>query len=169
MKENINIKVIERAGKSVKTILPGLQTEQNCGRNDCMIHTSGGKGDCNVEGIVYKVQCLKCKEQNIDSVYIGESSRSGYVRGKQHLEAARTPKTHESNAIARHIIEYHESKNDYTTFKMDIINTFNRPLQRQLKEGIEIARCKADIVMNSKLDHYQPGIRRVVFVQELDS
>ena len=91
----------------------------------------------------------KCKEQNLDSVYIGESSRSGYVRGKQHLEAAKTPKSHENNAIARHILEYHESENDSTIFKMDVINSFNRPLQRQLKEGIEIARCEADILMNS--------------------
>ena len=170
-KENINIQVVERAGKSVKEILPGLKSEQNCGRNDCLVHQFRGKGDCNIEGIVYQIQCLKCKEQNINSLYIGESSRSAYVRGKQHLEAAKKPniKGHESNALAKHLIEYHEGRGDRSAFRMDVMDSFKRPLQRQLREGIEIVRCEADRVMNSKSDYHQLGIRRVVFAEELDT
>ena len=38
-------------------------------------------------------------------------------------------------------------------------------MERQIREGIEILHTidQADIVLNSKLDHYQPAIRRVTF------
>ena len=36
--------------------------------------------------MVYKGICLKCRDKRKTSVYIGEMSRSGNVRGRQHLE-----------------------------------------------------------------------------------
>ena len=37
------------------------------------------------------------------------------------------------------------------------------PLERQGREGVEIVRAKADYMLNSKLDHFEPGIRQVIF------
>ena len=39
----------------------------------------------------------------------------------------------------------------------------NTPLERQVREGVEIVRAEADVVLNSRLDYFQPGIRRVTF------
>ena len=69
----------------------------------------GGKGNCDRESVVYKGTCLTCRDHR-DHVYIGETSRSGYVSGKQHLEAIR---------------EYHRNG---TRFKMDIVK-YLRPRQ----------------------------------------
>ena len=94
-------------------------------------------------------------------MYIGESSRSGYMRGKKHLEAIRYHHKHQSNAFAKHIKEKHDGK--ITKFTMSMIKYPNTPLERQVREGIEIVRAGADFVLNSKLDHFQPAIRRVRF------
>ena len=56
--------------------------------------------------------CLSCDDMMMgrSSAYIGESSRSGYVRGKQHLEAIEDHHIHQSNAFAKHIKEKHDGK-----------------------------------------------------------
>ena len=72
-----------------------------------------------------------------------------------------------ANAFVKHIKECHEGQNG-TLFQMDIIKTFKKPLERQTREGIEIFRANADIVLNSKLDHFQPGLRRITFGDILD-
>ena len=48
---------------------------------------------------MYKGHCLTCEEVGKNSVYVRESSRSGYVRGKQHLEAIKDHHKHQSNAF----------------------------------------------------------------------
>ena len=51
---NIKVKIVERAGKSIKSMLPGLKEEKKCGRSDCIVHVTGGKGNFNREGVVYQ-------------------------------------------------------------------------------------------------------------------
>ena len=50
---------------------------------------------------------------------------------------------------------------------MKVLKSYQRPLERQIAEGVIIHNLDADITMNSKLDHYQPAIRRVTFTNEL--
>ena len=159
--EGLNIKVVERAGVKISSLLPGLKEKENCEREDCFIHTTGGRGNCNKENVVYKGECLECEDMGKKSVYIGESSRSAYVRGKQHLEAIKEHNKHQSNAYAKHIKDRHEGRK--TKFRMNIITYHNTPLERQVREGVEIVRADADVVLNSRLDYFQPGIRRVTF------
>ena len=113
------------------------------------MHTGGGKGDCNREGIVYRGQCMSCKNDGKTSVYIGESSRSGYVRGRQHAAAIREPERNKSNAFAKHLREHHDGERD-VKFEMDIVGSYKRPIERQLREGVEIARAEVDMLLNSK-------------------
>ena len=161
------IKIVERAGRSIGSMLPGLKENGICGRKDCFIHTTGGRGNCNKESVVYKGQCLTCRDRhNQEAVYIGESGRSTYVRGRQHLAAIADPRRHGENAFAKHIIEKHSNEHNLK-FKMDIIDTFKRPLQRQIREGVEIYGAGADILLNSKLDHYKPAVKMMTFGDRL--
>ena len=124
---------------------------------------------CNKEGVVYRGECLLCKAKGKSSIYIGESGRSAYFRGKQHLKAISKPEDHETtNAFAKHLMEHHAGENNPKPFQMSIIDTYRRPLQRQIREGIEIYRCNSEIPMNSKLNHYQPGVRRIAFTNSLE-
>ena len=158
----VNIKVVEKAGIKLATLLPGLREEENCGRDNCFVHSTGGRGNCNRENIVYKGQCLTCNDKGRTSVYIGESGRSAYVRGKQHLDAVKDHRRNQSNAFARHIKEHHNNRE--TKFKMEVITGNRTSLERQVREGVEIMRANnADILMNSKLEYYQPGLRKLTF------
>ena len=121
----IDIKIVEKARVKIGKILPGLKGKEGCGREDCFIHTTGGKGDCNRENVVYKGTCLTCKDKGKTSVYIGETSRSGYVRGRQHLEAIKDYSRNGNNAFGRHIGEEHGGEE--TELKRDIIKCFRTP------------------------------------------
>ena len=102
--------------------------------------------------MVYKGTCLTYKDNGKKSVYIGETSRSAYVRGKQHMEAIR-------DYSRKHIGDEHAGNE--TRFRLDIIKYLHSPLEIQVREGVEIVKAKADLVLNSKLDHFQPGMRRI--------
>lgn len=168
-KGKITVKIVERAGKKLKSILPGLKEETNCNREDCVVHKNGGRGNCNIEGAVYRGECITCKEDERQCVYIGETGRSTYVRGKQHMTAMKNPnrQTSSSNAFAKHMIKHHNGS-PRTKFRVDVVATFKKPLERQVREGIEIIRAEADELMNSKLDHYLPTVRRATFTNILD-
>jgi len=145
-----------------------LKEETDCERGDCVVHAFGGKGNCNKEGAVYQGDCKTCAEKGVKSIYIGETSRSTYVRGQQHLKAMQNPvQSKNKNAFAKHIIEKH-GDGEKVKFGFKIVKNFAKPLERQVREGVEILGMRADVVMNSKLDHYKPAIRRVGFTDILD-
>ena len=152
----------------MRSILPGLKEETKCGRENCVVHTSGGKGNCNKQGAVYQGICVCCEQNNVRSVYFGETGKSTFVRGKQHLTAIGDPVGKQrGNAFAKHIMEKHNG-NRNIKFRFNVVKTFKKPMERQIREGVEIARAEVDMLLNSKLDHYQPQMRRVRFTQFFD-
>lgn len=157
----ISIKIVERAGRKLRSILPGMREENDCGREDCLVHMNDGKGRCDREGVVYRGTCIICEEGGKKALYIGESGRSAYARGKDHLKAIENPQSNTHNAFVKHMAEEHGEEE--AKFRMDIIKAFDKPLERQVREGVEIMRMNADIRLNSKLDFIQPGMRRVAF------
>ena len=141
---------------------------------------------------MYRIDCTTCKSDGPSSspdpgregtatlvseriagkkaVYWGESSRSALVRGRQHLEALKKPSDHMENALARHKKLYHAA-GETPNFKMTLVGSFPKPLERQVWEGVLIRRGEsgdADILMNSKLDHYAPAVGRMVMSRSVD-
>ena len=121
----------------------------------------GGKGNCNIEGTVYRGECKECH-----AVYIGESSRSTYRRGKDHITAMNNLRSHANNGFAKHIIEKHAGNNPQ--FNVTVVKSYRKPMERQVREGVEILGVNHGDCMNSKLDHIQPALRRVGFLNILD-
>ena len=89
------VKIVERGGKTLMDMLarPNPWASQPCGREGCWVcKTEEGQkssGKCNKEGIVYRIQCMTCKELGVTADYIGESSRSAYQQGKEHARDIR--------------------------------------------------------------------------------
>ena len=110
---NIKIKIVERTGDKLSDILHKSDSwsDEDCGRVDCLVCASAGekdvKGKCKKRNVIYETYCETCemedgeqiegenkekkKEENkgkkvYKNVYIGESNRSSYERGKEHLE-----------------------------------------------------------------------------------
>ena len=107
-RSHLRVNIFERAGRSTRSLLPGIEEDNGCGREDCMIHTTGGKGNCKCESVVYKGTCVTCakRQESTKSIYYGESGRSAYVRGKQHISAIKNPMKHPHNGFAKHIYIY---------------------------------------------------------------
>ena len=114
---------------------------------------------------MYEGKCVTCEENGVVSLYIGETSRSMYFRGRQHLASIQQPERNTHNAFSKHINEYHP--NQPGNFTVNVTQTCRTPLERQIVEGVKIVNIKSDIPMNSKLDHYQPAIGRVTITNHL--
>ena len=100
--------------------------------------------------------------------YYGETSRSIYVRGKQHLSALEKADQHKDNAFVNHRNNFHKGEEQEVRFKLSLVKKFKRPLERQVWEGVEIHKADVDIVMNSKLDHYQPAVGRMTIINQVE-
>ena len=177
-----SVKVIERAGVKLQYQIPGLKEPSDCGKEDCFLHTTGGKGNCRKEGLVYKGTCITCMDKgpssevdregkvrrlegerrgNVKSLYWGESSFGAYVRGLQHMKALEKPRSHQENAFFRHREDFHLGEEGDVQFKLELIRNFSKPMGRLVCEGCNIS-TEADICMNGKLDHFRPGVGKVV-------
>ena len=44
--EVLKIKVVERAGRKLSHQVPGLMCSVDCSRDNCFLHSTGGRGDC---------------------------------------------------------------------------------------------------------------------------
>ena len=62
------VKVVERAGKSVKQLLTNSDplSTGDCGSAKCFVHSTGGRGDCRKHGVLYRHVCQapECTEDN---------------------------------------------------------------------------------------------------------
>ena len=78
----------------------------------------------------------------------------------QSLENPENP-SNRSNAFVRHREDFHRDEVSDVRYKVDVVKAFKRPLERQVWEGVEIHSSDAGVIMNSKLDHYQPAVGRM--------
>ena len=93
------------------------------------------------------------------------------VRGAQHLDAIASPDSQnaQANAMAKHSREYHSG--DTPEYKFSVLNSFPKPLERQIWEGVLIRRGEVnqDVrLMNSKVDHHAPAVGKVVITRAVD-
>ena len=177
------IKMVEGCGTTIKSILQKSDPwNGDCGRERCFPCRSGDVGKCHKTNIVYKIDCLECIERGPTSypesrenrikvipatddettttqssqraTYWGETSRNGYTRGKEHLEAldSKDPK----NALWKHCMQYHLGNR--VSFKMKVTNSFRDPLTRLVNEGVNIVAGNQDILMNSKSEFRQGAV-----------
>ena len=96
-----------------------------------------------------------------NSIYIGETSFSAFHRGLKHMESVSRPQANQSNAFAKHRLEYHQGTDARMDIQVDVVKTFPRPMQRQVWEGVEIREVECDVLLNSKQDHYAPAVGRM--------
>ena len=64
-----------------------------CTREPCTTCTpSWGKpGTCRIKNVIYQDICIPCKQQEISTRYIGESARTMFERGLEHIADSRDP------------------------------------------------------------------------------
>ena len=62
-------------------------------------------------------------------------------------------------------MECHEGEEPM--FKMDVVEKFERPMQRQIAEGVAIHRSMDTTTMNSKNEWIQPATSRIRVTREV--
>ena len=170
-------KVVERAGRQVRSLLCRNPWAGKCEDPKCFIHTTGGTGNCGRPGCTYKVQCMRCKEHGPDTVpaeeeqgggrpgqgevgvpcvalYHGQSGYSGFTRGLDHQKDKEAKR--QTNAMVRHNILYHLSRQ--VDYQMSVVSLHKEPVGRLLREGVDIVAGNQTILLNSKEEFLQGAV-----------
>ena len=84
------VKYVEELGESLQDILVNKDPwgKEGCARGDCLPCRSQ-RGRCGRQGAIYNLTCSICKEEGIKSIYIGETARTCYDHGLDHLRSLR--------------------------------------------------------------------------------
>ena len=142
------IKVIEQTGKPLIRMLQMSDPfrKENCGRQDCHICQSGGKGRCYVQDVTYKIECLGC-----DHVLNGETSISAYTRVGQHIQDLSNNNTDNFSSLRNHCEKKHQGV--VQQFKSSVTKTFkDDSMKRQITEAMKIKAIPPERSMNSRLE-----------------
>ena len=153
-KSGMKIKVVEKGGRTVKQILQksDIDPVEGCRRDDCMICSTKGGGNCEKESVGYRVDCSKCEEDGLVAVMHGETGRSARIRVGEHHKALMKKK--DSN-LWEHCCKEHGGQ--MVPFNFQVTKVFREdPLSRQLDEAIRIQR-EEGVLLNDKNEWTRPA------------
>ena len=158
--KGLKFKIVEKGGKMIKrevqksnpTATPG------CPDQACLAcRKERGKGGmCRKGNIQYQLECQLCPDTD-GSLYIGETSRNLYTRGKEHVKKFETE--HPDSFMVKHQNDRHAGQQ--ADFDGKITGVFRDCLSRQVSEGVHIRRHAGMNIMNSKSEWHQPALWRV--------
>ena len=142
------IKIVERAGTSLKNLLPNTNpwSGSHCSRKECITCNQGAGElpDCTRRSVVYENVCLSCNPEAIkkgelktwnttsQSLYIGETSRSIQERAFEHHEGMR--KHHEDNHMYKHWVLQHRGE-EMPKFVTELHCIFRWGRKSELQQG----------------------------------
>ena len=102
--------------------------------------------------------------------YIGETGRSGYERGVEHVRDFEN--CEETSHLLKHYLMFHKDvKKSDMRFGMRIRSSFRSPIERQIGEAIAIDRenRKGTVLMNSKSEYNRCQIARITTLSKGES
>ena len=159
-KSGFRMKVVERSGRTLKS---QLQTSNpfgggGCGRGDCFVCTTTGKGNCMTEGITYRIECEGDECQK--NVYKGETAGNGYTRGGEHLTNLASRNV-DNSSLWKHCLAEHGGA--MQTFRMSITGSFrNDAMLRQITEAVQINNTDRRELMNDRSEWNMTRVPRTV-------
>ena len=182
--------IIERTGAKLQDLLTRSDPWKgsDCQRQNCLLcFTKNRKEklktqDCHKRNIVYETRCITCQENEQDRIdslnieqdeklelkkniklfkYIGETSRSSFERGWEHINNLAQLKT--SSHMLKHILTKHPDQDmEQVTFGMKIIRTCKSSFERQIYESVSIQHeRKEHIVLNSRSEYNRCSLPRL--------
>ena len=187
------VKIVERAGKRLEDLLTKGDPWKgsDCQRPNCFICTTkiitgrDKNKDCTRRNINYEIKCLTCENEDLarieeeagdnlelkkqleekmqTPIYVGETSRSGYERGFEHLDMLATLSS--NSVMLRHMLLKHGER-DMSEIKWGMrITSYNRTaFERQLEEAVKIERTsKSNVnILNSRSEWASSALPRLV-------
>ena len=184
------LKIIERTGVKIQDMLTKSNPwqGQDCLRQNCLLcnsKTRTGKAtsqECMKRNIVYETTCATCEKMQLEELenselgeeeikdkkrklvlykYIGESSRSAYERGWEHINdlTRLSPKSH----MLKHVLSQHPGQDILSIeFNMKVHKYCKTSFERQVLESVTIQheRNKHEL-MNSKSEYNRCSLPRL--------
>ena len=156
------IKIVEKAGTMIKRLVHKANpwAGENCGRPDCLVCHLGQDvgGDCRRRNVLYRTICNPCKMKGKTSVYFGETSRTAYERGKEHLRDFKDK--NEDSHMWTHVMEEHQG-DDAVNFDMKVLRGHMSAFSRQVHEAVVILRNRHLNLLNSKEEYNRCILPRI--------
>ena len=191
-------KVIEDGG--LATCMGLVKSNQfprdDCQRADCLLcfQRDGNtkQTQCQSSNVGYEGQCARCPAK---FTYIGETSKTGYTRIKQHFNNYRAAAAAKLPALPRCSPECGDNKNErdakswmwehtrenhnglvgedggMNDYRMKVTGKLKKCLQRQVNEGVLIEKCEAECeaeggkLLNSKKEYFTAKTIQTLFKQ----
>ena len=143
-KLKLKIKVVERAGTTIKSVLQKSNPFEmmDCGRDRCLLCCQGCGTNCRSRGCVYEYSCEECGRK-----YRGQTGRSIYERNKEHLEA--WERREDDCPLQRHANLYHGGGHFVAELKV-LAKCYGKPSRRLITESVYIDELTDDMTMNGK-------------------
>ena len=184
------VKIVERTGIKIQELLTKSNPWKghDCERQNCLLCFTKLRTekrttqDCHQRNVVYQTTCLDCQEREHDkieimdisehekrelrkniklSLYIGETSRSTYERGWEHLNDLSTlsNKSH----MLKHILTEHPGQEiKKVKFGMSIIKTCRTSFERQIYESVAIQQAREQHnILNSRAEYNRCSLPRL--------
>ena len=149
------IKVTEKSGMKIVRLLQKNDPfkRKECGKENCLVCTTEGSGNCRSSGIVYEIEC----EGECPFTYRGQTSSNAYTRGIKHLEDLVKKR---DKPLWKHCVNEHNG--EQRPFKMKILTQCrNDPTKRQIIESIWIRNTNPETTMNERSEWNSVRIPRI--------
>lgn len=160
------VKIVERAGVKIQDVLTKANPWKghDCKCKNCLLcHTKIKTGkkenqDCHKRSLVYEVRSLTCENKELEEIenkeigeqekkmlreqvrkykYIGETSRSSYERGWEHLNDLTQLKS--TSHMLKHIVGEHPGMDlSEVEFGMKVLKYTQSSFERQIRESVVI-------------------------------
>ena len=143
-----NVKYSEELGRTVADMLVRKDPEPiDCGRQNCFTCRSEA-GKCQRQNLIYEITCITCQRSEKVSIYVGETARTSFDRGAEHLNDLKR-KSKES-PLVNHQIEDHEGQE--CEFQMKVKEFAKTNIMRQALEAhhIELHEGKGTNLLNRR-------------------
>ena len=115
-------KYVETVGQTILSQLFSKNPwKTHCGREDClMCDTSPGK--CTEKSVVYRIDCTICKDEDKETVYFGETARTGFERMREHQALMKNQNL--ESPVVEHFQEDHPEVQTSVEMKIVVIKMF---------------------------------------------
>ena len=187
---NSKLKIVERAGVKLQDVLTKSNPWKgvDCQRSNCLLcHTktkqeNAASQDCHKRSLIYETWCITCERLELDKIeeqdlgehektelkrkikkykYVGETGRSAYERGWEHLNDLAQLRT--SSHMLKHCIGVHENSDmGEIQFGMKVIQYSKSSFERQIRESVQIqAERKDHHLLNSRSEYNRCSVPRL--------
>jgi hypothetical protein len=184
------LKIVERSGLKLEDLLHRADPWQgkDCGR-DCLLCITKQKTgnnstqDCSRRSLVYETWCMTCFDQDTEAAkiqagddknklkllmeeikmhkYIGETNRSIFERGWEHLNDFQNLST--QSHLLKHAVEIHgEEDFKKLQFGIKVIRYAKSSFERQIMESVEIQENRHHHLLNSRSEFNRCAVPRLM-------